>query len=207
MPMERRGSPTDSAASSSSRSSRRRRKYGRASSGFSLKGAIVIRPSTVRRGHASRMWRIVDSTSSGFRPLLDFSPETLTSRRTCGRAPISSAIALMRSASFTESTEWMKSKSSSAGRTLLPWRWPIKCQLGPDTLAGFFQAASCTLFSPTIERPFSQASRTTSSPWVLVTATISTSSGWRPARAHAAAMRDFTSARISASGCIFSEPD
>ena len=41
---------------------------------------------------------------------LDFSPETFTSRSILGDAPISSATNEILSASFTESTEWMKSK-------------------------------------------------------------------------------------------------
>ena len=130
-------------------------------------------------------------------------PLMFPSSRIDGRAPISSATRWRRSINDTESTECRQENSSSAGRTLFFCRWPMRCQSGPPTASGRFQAASCTLFSPTMRRPASQASRTTSGPCVLVTATISTSVAVRPLFAAAAAMRAFTSSNMSFRSLMF----
>ena len=79
----------------------------------------------------------------------------------------------------------------------------MRCHMGPVTLAGFFHAASCTLFSPTILSPASHASFTTSAPCVFVTATISTADGSRPTRTQAAAILCSTSPKTSLNSLIF----
>ena len=76
----------------------------------------------------------------------------------------------------------------------------MKCHRARDGLSGIFAFASCTRFSPKVVSPSPTASATASAVWFFDTASNVTSAGSRPERPHAAAMRDWTAARFSASG-------
>ena len=97
------------------------------------------------------------------------------------------------------------------GGALFACRWPTRCQRRPSARrsarAATLASASCTLFSPKSRRPAAKASRTASAGCVLLTATRVTSSGRRPARAAARAMRSRTAATRSAITSSASAPE
>src|SRR5581483_7980308 len=73
----------------------------------------------------------------------------------------------------------------------------MRCQRTLDVVSGRLSRASCTRFSPTFVMPAAAASSTAIAGNVFVTATSVTSSGERPARAHAAAIFDSTAATFA----------
>ena len=84
---------------------------------------------------------------------------------------------------------------AAAFRALFDCRWPMRCHRSLVSAdCAIFCRASWTLFSPKSSWPASAAARTASMGWVLETAISRTSSGFRPARPAASAMRSRTSA-------------
>src|ERR1700693_3849425 len=69
----------------------------------------------------------------------------------------------------------------------------MRCHCAGPVTSSIFASASCTRFSPSRRKPAARASRQTSTPNPFVTATIATSSGFRPV----AAMRALTRASRS----------
>src|SRR3954453_1945257 len=71
----------------------------------------------------------------------------------------------------------MRANRPTTCRALFRCNVPIRCQSSDRSAkASCLGSASCTRFSPISRSPAAKASRTTSGPWVLVTATIRT--GW-----------------------------
>ena len=89
-----------------------------------------------------------------------------------------------RAASSSESTVSMTSNSSTARRALFDCSGPTRCHSpAADPSAAAFACRSWTRFSARVRKPASIAARMRSGGTVFVTATISTPSGSRPARA------------------------
>ena len=114
-----------------------------------------------------------------------------------GTTPDSEACRSSRINSRSLSTDWTQSKSESARFDLLLCRCPTRCHSAAAPSASIFGSASCTRFSPTQHTPAAIASAMRSGDTVFDTAISVISSGDRPARAAASAIRPRTSAKRS----------
>ena len=123
MPIERcvMLTPGMTRSSISSLSARSRRKHGRTSSGSRTRAPTVMSPITRSPGRPA-ICATAPAASSGGSPFFVPSPEVFTSTRTFASTPAASARAETSRASLTLSTDWMRSKSESASRTLFVWR-------------------------------------------------------------------------------------
>ncbi len=130
------------------------------------------------------------SASSRGTPDFCASPPVFTSISNDGRRPSFAIAALIASASRGRSSVSITSAIRTASRALLVCSPPIKCNDAPGS--GNFSAASCTRFSPNTVCPAAKAARTASTGLVFDTATSVTSSGFRPARSAALAIRSRT---------------
>src|SRR6266478_337702 len=177
--------------------SRSWRKKGRASSGFSEYGGTIINPRILRlrqRGAASRTCS--NSRDAGATPLFASSPPTLISIRIGSVFPAFSAAPFSFSASRMESTESTAPNNSAAFAALLLCRCPIRCHSASDKSCNdpALSANSCTRFSPNTRNPAACASRIRSTGNALLTPIKVISSGLRPTRWAAAAIRSRTRA-------------
>src|SRR5215813_9878352 len=178
IPIDRSARPCRSASLRSARN------QPRASSARSTTGGIVISPRTRKPGSAVSASTAVTNASTG-RP-------RARARRSSSRA---------RS---MRSTECTTSKSSSASRTLLVCRCPTRCHAAGRPISATLPRASCTRFSPSAVSPAASAARIRPTSTVFDTPTSSTSSGRRPARSAARAMRSRTRSRFDRMSCCMS---
>ena len=138
----------DARSPSASRIARSSRKYGRVASGVPTGGMAIspVRCSDAQRGDALRERR---------RPRAD-RRRSSAARRRCSPAaarpaacPAAPPRARCFSASASESTVWITSKSRTASFALFDCRCPMRCQRAAPRTSGFLSRASCTRFSPT----------------------------------------------------------
>ena len=173
-------------------------KVGRASSGSSTKGAMVMSPRRSICSHRAAASQ-KGAVSSGRRPYLASSPETFTSARmsvTTAAAPERFSIS---SRSRIESTEWRRANRPITSRTFLRWRWPIMCQRTDESPSSSILAMpSGTRFSPRSNAPSSTRARASAGPTAFVTATSLTGVRSRPDRRLAPSMRFLTDSRLRA---------
>src|SRR5580658_1637772 len=141
-----------------------------------------------------------NSSEAGATPLFALSPPTLISISARNILFAPAAIEFSFSAIRTESTESTASNNSTAFAALFVWRCPIKCHSESlrSRRAVAFPENSCTRFSPKTRSPALYASRILSTGKVLLTPISVTSSGLRPTRRAAAAIRSRTSTTFSA---------
>ena len=173
-------------------------KYGRAFSGFSKNGGIVMSPT--RRAERQRSAALTMSiAASAGTPCLVASPARSTCTSRSGVVPVCAAAASMASSSPTLSTEWIALNRDAAFRTLFDCSVPIRCHLILRSAdPSIFCRASCTRFSPKSCWPAAAAALTWSRLNVLLTARRRTSPGLRPASLAAIWMRNRARARLRA---------
>src|SRR3990167_9526776 len=169
--------------------SRTCRKQARIFSRSSVSGPMAMRPrSRIRSNSASD--RTNAAAASGGTPCLAGSPVgSIWTRASMVRFSFSHSFWIARARSI-RSRLWIIEKSRTAGRTLLVWSDPTRCQrMERSASCAALGTASCTRFSAISARPSRTATRTAAGGWPFATAMHAIPPGGRPARAAAARIR------------------
>ncbi len=185
--------PATPEPTSSSRSSRSRRNQGRASSGFSASGGSSISPVSRAAVQPSAALTIAGTSLTGA-PMLRLLQRQIDLDQHVDR-PARLARRLVDLLQQVDAVDGVNGADRRRGfSALFDCRWPMRCHRSLVSAdCAIFCRASWTLFSPKSSCPASAAARTASMGWVLETAISRTSSGRRPARPAAFAIRSRTS--------------